>query len=789
MRVRRLAIGVWLVGLALCFWQVMQVRFVADLSAFLPSAPTAEQRFLVEQLRDGALSRVMLIGIEGADVSTRAEISRALARTLGADSSFTSVANGATSGLTREREFLFQHRYALSPNVTPDRFTVEGLRKAVAETIDLLASPAGLLVKSLVPRDPTGEFLAVVDQMRPVGGPRTADGVWVTTDGSRAVLIARTRASGSDTDGQSRAVAAVERGFADASTRVDMQGAKLLLTGPGVFSVRSRAMIIRDVERLAVASTLIVATVLFLAYRSPVALALGLLPVACGALAGVTAVSLGFGTVHGITLGFGTTLIGEAVDYSIYLFVQAARGSPTGGREWVVGFWPTVRLGVLTSIAGFSALLFSGLPGLAQLGLYSITGLIVAALVTRFVMPSLLPAGFRIRDVSPFGARLGGVVLLATRLRWIVAALALAAIAVLVAHRDTLWDRELSSLNPIPVEDRALDAQLRAALGAPDARLVVTVSGATADAALAGAEAVGKRLDALVAAGKLASYESPARILPSAAMQRARLASLPEPQEIRVRVQAALAQMPLRPDKVDPFIVDVAAARDQSPVTREMLNGTALEHALDGLLFASGSGQWTALLGLVPPDAGVIDATVVRRALGDADNAMLLDVKAEVDRLYSGYLERAQRMSAVGLVVIIALLFAALRSPVRVARVLAPLVAGVLVVAAIHVLAGTRLSLLHLVGLLLVVAIGSNYALFFDRMAHIRDASNARTLASLALANITTVASFGILSLSAIPVLNAIGSTAALGAFCTLVFAAMLLRFARAYDRTDGSLS
>jgi predicted exporter len=548
-------------------------------------------------------------------------------------------------------------------------------------------------------------------------------------------------------------------------------------------------MIIRDVERLAVASTLIVATVLFLAYRSPVALALGLLPVACGALAGVTAVSLGFGTVHGITLGFGTTLIGEAVDYSIYLFVQAARGSPTGGREWVVGFWPTVRLGVLTSIAGFSALLFSGLPGLAQLGLYSITGLMVAALVTRFVMPSLLPAGFRIRDVSPFGARLGGVVLLATRLRWIVAALALAAIAVLVAHRDTLWDRELSSLNPIPVEDRALDAQLRAALGAPDARLVVTVSGATADAALAGAEAVAKRLDALVAAGKLASYESPARILPSAATQRARLASLPEPQEIRVRVQAALAQMPLRPDKVDPFIVDVAAARDQSPVTREMLNGTALEHALDGLLFASGSGQWTALLGLVPPDAGVIDATVVRRALGDADNAMLLDVKAEVDRLYSGYLERAQRMSAVGLVVIIALLFAALRSPVRVARVLAPLVAGVLVVAAIHVLAGTRLSLLHLVGLLLVVAIGSNYALFFDRMAHVRDASNARTLASLALANITTVASFGILSLSAIPVLNAIGSTAALGAFCTLVFAAMLLRFARAYDRTDGSLS
>jgi predicted exporter len=91
--------------------------------------------------------------------------------------------------------------------------------------------------------------------------------------------------------------------------------------------------------------------------------------------------------VHGITLGFGTTLIGEAIDYSIYLFVQSERSQGIGDAAWITGFWPTIRLGVLTSIAGFSALLFSGLPGLAQLGLYSIVGLTVAAAVTRFVLP------------------------------------------------------------------------------------------------------------------------------------------------------------------------------------------------------------------------------------------------------------------------------------------------------------------------------------------------------------------------------------------------------------------
>jgi predicted exporter len=85
------------------------------------------------------------------------------------------------------------------------------------------------------------------------------------------------------------------------------------------------------------------------------------------------------------------------------------------------------------------------------------------------------------------------------------------------------------------------------------------------------------------------------------------------------------------------------------------------------------------------------------------------------------------------------------------------------------------MNLLHLVGLLLVVAIGSNYALFFDRL-DAAGSSAPRTLASLTLANVTTVASFGVLAISEIPVLRAMGATVALGAFCALVLAAMLSR-------------
>ncbi|HEY4999874.1 MAG TPA: MMPL family transporter, partial [Usitatibacter sp.] len=352
------------------------------------------------------------------------------------------------------------------------------------------------------------------------------------------------------------------------------------------------------------------------------------------------------------------------------------------------------------------------------------------------------------------------------------ALVALGAALVLFAHRETLWDPQLSSLNPISASDRALDAELRDALGASDARLVIAVRGASADQALEAAQRVAARLDPLVASGKIAGYESPARFLPAAATQRARLASLPDSATLRERLSVALAQSPLRAAKLEPFIADVERARKSPLLTREAIRGTALEAALDGMLFAD-EGGWTAILGLRAAPAAPIDAAAVRAALDGS--AVLLDIKREVDRLYSGYLRQAFIASGAGLAVIVALLFFTLRSPRRVARVMAPLVASVVVVAAWHSLAGTRMSLLHLVGLLLVVAVGSNYALFFDRMARDRGAA-PRTLASLVLANATTVASFGVLGLSSVPVLSAIGSTVALGAFLTLLFA---LQFAQ----------
>ena len=139
----------------------------------------------------------------------------------------------------------------------------------------------------------------------------------------------------------------------------------------------------------------------------------------------------------------------------------------------------------------------------------------------------------------------------------------------------------------------------------------------------------------------------------------------------------------------------------------------------------------------------------------------------------------ARRTSPVAgsLAALVVLLLIALRSVPRVARVLAPLILAVLTVAAGLALCGVQLTILHLVGMLLIVAVGSNYALFFDRQAHLHVAGGeALTLASLVIANASTVIGFGLLSFSQVPVLVALGSTVAPGAFLALLFAAALAR-------------
>jgi predicted exporter len=768
----RRALAAWLIAVLACTLIIARTEFTADMSAFLPRTPTPVQQILVQQLRDGVVSRLILIAIEGAAPEVLAQTSKRFAAELRQQTAvFAAVNNGEELALNKDREFLFRHRYLLSPAVSAGHFSSAALRSALEEDLQLLSSPAGSLLGKILPRDPTGEMLRLAERFEGMAKPAVREGVWFSGDGKRAVLVAQTRAAGYDIDAQEHALSVIGNAFAHAHEGTQHSAPTVVLSGPGVFAVNSRARIKDDALRFSLIATALVAALLLALYRSPRVLLLGLLPVASGALAGVAAVSLGFGTVHGITLGFGVTLIGEAVDYAIYLFTQITPGATPA--DSLARIWPTLRLGLLTSLCGFGALLASGFPGLAQLGLFSIAGLIAAVVVTRYVLPALLPPGFSVRAASGLGPRVVAIADSARVLRYPVILAAVAAALFLGAQRGALWSDELAALSPIAPAERALDEQLRRDIGAPDVRHLVIVDAAGEDAALARSEKLAARLETSVGHGWLAGFESAAFYLPSIAAQQARQAAIPETAALRENLREAQRGLSFRAGLFEPFLSDVEAARTQTPLTRASLDGTALALKVDSLLVKrDGTGAWTAML----PLRGVADAAAVAHELAQLPNSdgALVDLKQESDALYRTYRNEVITYSLLGTVAIVLLLLFSLRSLRRVVRVLIPLAAAVIITFCLLVLSGNPLSIFHLVGLLLVVAVGSNYALFFERQSA-DDAERERTLVSLLFANMTTLMGFGLLAFSTVPLLHALGSTVGMGAFLSLAFSAALI--------------
>ncbi|WP_076997140.1 MMPL family transporter [Variovorax sp. KK3] len=772
-----LVLGIWLLLLAAGVMLIARTHFSADLTAFLPASPDERQRVLIEQLQSGIASRTVFIGIEGGkDAAQRAEVSRAVGASMRESKLFDQVQNGDTSEWKDSGTWVFDQRYRLAPDITPERFTADGLRDSIVDTLSMLGTPAGNLIKPLLERDPTGETQRIAEGLIPASSPRSEQGVWASRTAPRALILATTHAAGSDLDAHALALERVQSAFAAATRDMGGAGPHLQMSGAPVFSVQSRDKIKAEAIHLAMVGGIVMGVLLLLAFASPRALVIAMLPVATGVVGGTAAVSLVFGEVHGLTMGFGSTLIGETVDYAIYYLIQA-RGAAvpgTGWQRWRDIHWPTVRLGLLTSVCGFAALVFSGFPGLAQLGVFSLAGLIAAALVARYVLPVLAPDGATGMGMRRQMARVAGVIVRALpRLRYVFVALGAAALALVLWQGGHLWRAELSAMSPVPKAAQDLDEALRNDIGTSDGGTLVVIRGADEQAALRNTEQASAKLEALVDRGELAGFESVTRVLPSEATQAARVASLPDAATLKARLAEATAGLPLPASRLEPFLADVEKARAQPMIHRADLESGPLGAVVNALMFQRPGGGWSTLISLHPGER--FDSARLAAALADVPEVQVVNVGDELSGLYKRYLHEAFVQVMLGALAVVVLLGIYLRSARRLIAVCEPLLVAVLLTLGGLALLNVPLGILHLVGLLLVVAVGSNYALFFDQLRETGRADED-TLASLMLANLTTVVSFTLIAISDIPALSAIGRVVAPGALLALLLSAAFAR-------------
>jgi len=363
-----------------------QMDMRSDMADFLPAGQTEAARFMLQELRSGTATGLILVGIEDAPPPDLARISAGVAAALDRSGLFTIVSNSQQALDGPDGQVLFDSRYLLSPGTTVEAFTTESLHAGMERLLQGLQSSASPLVSRLGLPDPTGAFPALAQVW--IGGShvRTQDGVWFAPDRDRALLLAQTRAGGMDITAQDRVDAAIRDAFANASPGP----ARLLVSGPAVFARQAAHAIKADVEMLSVVSALLVAGLLWWRFRSPLVIAAIAVPITLGVAVAALVVQAAFGFVHGIAFGFGMTMLGVTVDYPVLLIGHRKAGEAAPGTLRRIG--RAFAMAVATAALGLTGMVFSGFPGLSQLGLFSVVGVLTAAAATRFLLPRLIVA-------------------------------------------------------------------------------------------------------------------------------------------------------------------------------------------------------------------------------------------------------------------------------------------------------------------------------------------------------------------------------------------------------------
>jgi predicted exporter len=752
--------GAWL--------SVTHVAVRSELADLLPEGTNARQRLLLTQVRNGLAGRLALLALEGGNPDELAQASSDFSERLRASGHFTLVENGMQGLRPHDRIMLFRSRYLLSPRIGPDSFSTDSLREALEQRLDDLRSPLAPLVKETIPADPTGEFFAMMMAWAGHDRPAKHRGVWLSRDRSKALLLAETKAAGFDADAQ----AAIQQQVRHIFASIAGQPARLQLrmSGPGVFAVEAKETIESEAWRLSTSAAGLVLLFLYASYRSITVVVLSLIPLTAGVMAGMLAVQGWFGFIHGITLGFGITLLGLVDDYPIHLFSHLrARASAAAVMQEI---WPTMRLGVLTTAIGFAALLLAGLPALMQLGLFAVTGILAAAVVTRYVLPSFVPGGFFPRPLWPaFHAQLDRLAVMKPVIPGVIV---LACIALLWSHTP-LWETELASLSPVSEAKKQLDRLLREELGAPDVRDLLVIEGQTEEDVLKYSESVDAALARLRTSGAIAGYDLISHYLPSRRTQQERRSHLPERPALMRNLDQALKGLPFTPGLFTPFIAAVESARMQAPLERSVFQDTVIGARIASLLFQQ-EETWKAVV----PLRGVADRKQLAESVEgwDLPAVTYVDLKDESNRLMTAYRDRTFTIVVCGLLAIGVVLAVGLQSIRLLWPIVSPIMTALVAVVAVVNLAGEPLSLFHIATFLLIIGLGLDYALFFNRPEE-NEEGRSRTLYGLLVCSMTTILVFGVLATSDIPVLHAIGMTAAIGSFSCLLFAGIMAKKVR----------
>lgn len=142
-----------------------------------------------------------------------------------------------------------------------------------------------------------------------------------------------------------------------------------------------------DLKIVSIISIACALLISFFSFRAFLPILLTLISVLTGLGFGLATTLLCFGKIHAVALSFGASLTGVCTDYSFHYFYHHNKKD-----AWNTTFsvYKPLLLGALTSIIGFLGLILVPFPGLNQMAVFSIAGMLSSCLFVLLIYPSIL---------------------------------------------------------------------------------------------------------------------------------------------------------------------------------------------------------------------------------------------------------------------------------------------------------------------------------------------------------------------------------------------------------------
>jgi predicted exporter len=679
------------VGLAIATIQLTSVR--TDISDFFFSGTADDPAYRIGQIQSEELARRYLISIAhpGIATTTVREFMTTLQQTLAEAGQVRRVWTEPFSpaDVLQLLHFYAPHQLqllSLQPEHAVSQLLSPAGMKSQADTIKAaLLGPDPSLVKSLLAEDPMLLTLAWFTQ----AGQAYQQ---PDTDPAFSAFFLETQHAGLDTLAQQRFQQMLTATFNTLNSHYE-KSFTLEMTGVPVFATHIQAQVKQDITRISTLSIGLVILLSWLVFRSLRALlciSIMLFTTACIAALVTQWV---YGYLHGLTLALGTTLIGICIDYFIHSIVHAGNSTGVERVQVIRRIWPALLVGGATTLIGYTALSFSGFPGLQQVAVFTGSGIIAALLITRYILPDLLGL-FRVQ-VQP---RLNLSWLLTTavgsRTRYLVIVIITGLL--LAGGTRIHWGDDLGKLAPSLQQLAETDRAIRARLSSIEPGRFILISGDSMEAVLQTAEAVQAQLEALQQRGKLDAYYPLFPWIASGQLQ----------------IKNAQAWN----DALDPEV-------------RERWTKTLTDHGFSAAAFPALSTAPEPLLEpeqvLASPAAALLSSQLLQDATGTTaviwlgkhqpqalenllqaiPDARYFSQKDNIRQLASDYRHKAQTLLAWGILVILVLLSVRYRSIMAALQVLTPATLAIMLLLGLWGLSGAPMGMLHLIGLLLTAAV------------------------------------------------------------------------------------